>query len=261
MSEEASGTWDALSLSSPPTNPEPHSELRETALPTHPTQITLQSGNWEAISFINYPTIRNVQSIDIYNVNPGQCHAIQNWVARLRRRIPRHELGSNGMETHFDDPGYRFEQFGSRPEFVVRIMGDMVSVTERGLVAVLYPTGVQPEIVYIAEPSKGALDFEVDIRSWHVNGNMEPLIVDFKVLTAEKEQQLLDLASRWVISRRVAWRVEDGDGPQALDLLGKELREVCEKSMERTLSYVDEGHSEMGSSPGDDEDEALYSDD
>ncbi|KAF2233494.1 hypothetical protein EV356DRAFT_203251 [Viridothelium virens] len=261
MSEEASGSWDALSLSIPPADPQPHSPTREVPLSTPSTHIALQSGTWEAISFINYPTIRNVQSIDIYNVNPGQCHAIQNWIARLRRRIPHHELGINGMETHFDDPGYRFEQFGSRPEFVVRIMGDMVSVTERGLVAVLYPKNNQPEIVYVAEPSKGALDFDVDIRSWHVNGNMEPLITDFNFLTAEKEQLLLDLASRWVISRRVAWTVEEGDGPRALDLLGIELRQLCERSMERTLSYVDEGHSEMGSSPEYDEDEALYSDD
>ena len=174
----------------------------------------------------------------------------------MRRRIPRFELGSDGMERHFDNPLPR-DDYTIKPEFVVRIMGDMISVTERGLVSILYPIGAAVEVVYVGEPSHRALAFDEDIYSWNWNNNVKPLVADSEFLTPQKEQDLLDLASRWIISRRLAWRVEDVHGALALDMLGKELRLLCEKSMERTLTLAEEDDP-TDATPVDDEDEELY---
>ena len=77
-------------------------------------------------------------------------------------------------------------------------------------------------------------------------------------LTPQKEQQLLDLASRWIVSRRAAWNVQEGDGPVALNLLGPELRELSEKSMEKMLAY-EENESGLESILEEDDEEDLYS--
>lgn len=204
-----------------------------------------QARKWEVLSFVDYPMIRNVQNIAIYQVTGS--HVIQNWLASMRRKVPRHTLESTGMKTHFEDPGWQ-DEFTIKPLFIVHIMGDLLSVTERGMLSILYPKGSTPEVVHVAEPAARAMTFDTELGSWSQNNYIKSLDADFDFLTAAMEQKLLDLASRWIVARRAAWKVSSGD-EVCLDTFGDDLRELCEKSLETTLACEMEEMGMADSSP------------
>ncbi|KAI9691431.1 MAG: hypothetical protein M1822_007502 [Bathelium mastoideum] len=216
-----------------------------------------RSRHWEALSLVAYATFRDIQSIEIYSVNAKCCHPIENWITRIRRRAPRFELHENGTEAHFENPPPR--DYTIKPEFVVRIIGDMISVTEKALVSVLYPKGSSTEVVHIAEPSYKFANFDVDFISWCLNGNVAPLEASVDFLTSEKEQELMDLASRWIVSRTTARIDQEGDGPRSLEKLGGELRQLCEASAVENWAYEDSDSAMETTPETSDDDDDFYS--
>ena len=202
---------------------------------------------WEALSFVFYPMVRNVQSIEIYSVNPGRSHPIEDWITELRQKTPRYELRGQGVSERVNTKAPPSPPVHTnKPQYIFRILGDMLSVTEAGVVSILYPKGSDIEICHFAEPSAWEMMFvDSNFYTWKTSHNIRPLPADFNFLTPEKEQELLNLASQWIIARRASWIVEEA-WMSSLELYGRELRELCERglAMTRTMPDISEDDRE-----------------
>ncbi|KAI9706780.1 MAG: hypothetical protein M1820_004751 [Bogoriella megaspora] len=192
--------------------------------------MTSQPGRWEAISFQSYPETRNVQAIDIYTVNRDHSWPVRNFATRMRRRQPRYQFGSSGMEELFEDPGVHFNE-KVPPRFLVRIIGDLGSVFEKGLLSIIYPEICETEYLHIAEPTERDRAFDLTIEGFLMNGSIEKLVPDFSILTENKEQELLQMASSWITARRLARDINILNGTSLVAALGPGLKCLCEASL------------------------------